>query len=196
MNKRQIDRYFSLVDKIYEKKCRIILTGAAAGVLYGRVRPTMDVDFEAGAADWDGFLSAVKKASDQTGIESQFSEDIDHWSSITLMDYREHIYLYGKFGKLAIYLMEPAYWAIGKLSRYLDQDVQDMVRVFKKTGTNWKTVAEISGKALKKSPKSTACFLFRKQTEDFLKNRGREVWGKKYNADEAIIHFHKYAGIQ
>lgn len=196
MNKRQVERFFKILSELYPKECEIILTGAAAGALYGRVRATLDVDFSAQAKDWQKFVIAVNKASNQTGILAQYGEDIDRWSSITLMDYRKHTYLYRRFGAVELRLMEPPYWAIGKLSRYLDSDIQDMKLVFRKTKTAWQDVARVAGKSLTQSPKSTACFLFRKQVEHFLKTRGRAVWGRSFRVDQAIARFHRFAGIR
>lgn len=196
MNKKQIERYFKIVDKIYGKKCKIIVTGAAAGALYGRIRATMDIDFSAEAADWENFSKAVKEASVRTGIAAQYAEDIDRWSSITFMDYKKHTFIYGRFGRIEVRLMEPSYWAIGKLSRYLDPDIRDLWKIFEKTGTRWQTTASVAGRALRKSPKSNACFLFRKQTEGFFKHYGRKIWGRAFDANEAIALFHKQAGVK
>lgn len=196
MNKAQIDRYFTTLGKLYPKPCKIILTGAAAGALYGRVRATMDVDFGATARDWDGFTKAVQLVQTRTGISSQYTEDIDRWSSITFLDYRKHTYLYQRFGRVEVRLMEPEYWAIGKLSRYLDPDIQDLVRVFKKTKTDWRDVAKVAGKALRASPRSTASTLFQKQVEDFLQKRGKSIWGRAYSKEEARSHFRKHARIR
>ncbi len=196
MNKKQIERYFKILDKIYGKKCKVILTGAAAGALYGNVRSTLDIDFSAEAADWESFSKAAQEASIRVGIEVQYAEDIDRWSSITLMDYKKHTFVYGKQGKIEIRLMEPPYWAIGKLSRYLDQDISDIVKVFKKTNTQWQKVASVSGMALRKSPQSTACFLFRKQTENFFKHYGRKIWGRTFDENKALALFHQEAGIK
>lgn len=196
MNKKQVERYFKTLGKIYPKKCRIILTGAAAGVLYGRVRSTMDIDFSAQASDWENFSRAVEETSVRTGIAAQYAEDIDRWSSITLMDYKRHTYIYRRFGGVEVRLMEPSYWAIGKLSRYLDPDVGDLIKVFRITGTPWQKAASVAGRALHESPKSTACFLFRRQTEDFFKQFGKKVWGKTFDAKEAIRLFHKRAGVK
>ena len=195
MNKSQVERYFKILGALYPKYCRVILTGAAAGALYGSPRGTMDVDFAAQTRDWKRFVKAVEEASARTGIVAQYAEDIDRWSSITLMDYDKHAYLYRRVGFIDLCLMEPPYWAIGKLGRYLDSDIRDMVRVFKKTRTKWRDVAAVAGKALRKSPKSTACFLFRKQVEDFLKKCGPQIWGDDYDPAVAIVSFHKQAGI-
>lgn len=191
MNRKQIDRYFELLAKLYTKKCRIILTGAAAGALYGRVRSTVDIDFAAKTRDWELFSRAVSQASARTGIVAQYAEDIDRWSMITLLDYDKHLRVYRRIGSIEVCLMEPRYWAIGKLSRYLDSDVQDISKVFKKTKTTWRSMATLCGKALKRSPKSTACFLFKRQVEDFFKRFGKRVWGKAFDPEKAIAQFHK-----
>ena len=196
MNKKQIERYFKILDKIYGKKCKVILTGAAAGALYANVRATRDIDFSVEATDWEGFSKAAQEASLRVGIEVQYAQDIDRWSSITLMDYKKHTFVYKRLGNIEIRLMEPPYWAIGKLSRYLDQDISDLVKVFKKTGTRWQKVAAVSGQALRKSPQSTTCFLFRKQVEDFFKQFGRKIWGRTFDENKARTLFHQEAGIK
>lgn len=195
MNKTQVERYFKILSKAYPGRCRVILTGAAAGALYGRVRATMDIDFAAKTADWERFSAAVRETGARTAIHAQFAEDIDRWSMITFMDYAKHTYVYKKIGGIEVRLMEPPYWAIGKLSRYLDSDVQDLVKVFKKTRTPWREVAVVAGFALKKSPKSNACFLFRRQVEDFLSHSGRKIWGSAFDLEEAIFLFQKSAGM-
>jgi hypothetical protein len=196
MNKSQVERYFTILGKLYPKKCRIILTGAAAGALYGRVRATMDVDFAAQTRDWPRFSKAVDEASRRTGIAAQYAEDIDRWSSVTLMDYKNHTYTYRRFGTVELLLMEPPYWAIGKLSRYLDPDIQDMVKVMKSTKTRWQDVASVAGRALHQSPKSAALFLFRRQTENFFQRFGSNIWGKAFDAKKAIQLFHTNAHIR
>ena len=65
-------------------------------------------------------------------------------------------------------LLEPAYWSIGKIARYLDPDVDDLVRVFKKQRVPALKLAKLWGKALAKSPRSSASFSFKKHVEHFL----------------------------
>ncbi len=196
MNKRQIERYFETLAKIYPKKCEVILTGAAAAALYGSVRATMDIDFSAATKDWESFVKAVAETSARMAIDAQFTEDIDRWSSITLMDYKKHTFIYKRFGSIEVHLMEPAYWALGKLSRYLDSDIRDIVKVFRKLGTPWPEAASVAGRALRRSPKSTACFLFRRQTEDFFRRFGKKVWGRNFDAEKAVTLFQDEAGIK
>lgn len=195
MNKTQVERYFKILSKLYPKKCRIILTGAAAGSLYGRVRATLDIDFAVRTADWIGFEKAVRETTERTGILAQYGEDIDRWSMISYLDYDRHIQVHKKIGVLEICLMDPAYWAIGKLARYLDTDIRDLVTVLRKTATPWRSLMTVTGKALSESPKSTACALFKRQVEDFVRRSGRRIWGRGFPAEEAVALFHRSAGI-
>ncbi len=204
MNLQGISRVFRALKKEFDQPCRVILTGAGAGVVYGRIRATMDLDFAlkfktgslaAKEKLWREFQEAAKKVSAKTGIAFQYAEDIDRWSSITFLDYEKHARPFKKFGRMEVCLLDPSYWAIGKLARYLEPDIRDLVTVLKKTKTSWKKLAPILGLALKKSPKSTACFLFRRQVEDFFTTYGKRIWRKAYSKEKAIQTFHKAAGI-
>ncbi len=205
MNARQVSRYFKTLSLFFAAPCEILLTGAAAGAVYGRVRASMDVDFALKikvlrASEkqnaWQEFEAAAVKTKEATGIAAQYAEDIDRWSSISFLDYWKHTRPFKRFGRIDVQLLEPAYWAIGKFARYLDPDVRDMIHVFRKTKTSWPELARVLGSALKKSPKSTACFLFRRQVEDFFTAYGKKVWGRKFSGYEAIRLFHKSAGIK
>lgn len=201
MNKRQIDNFFKALDAELKQEAGIILTGAAAGSIYGSSRPSMDVDFEiklkdSGAAEWERLESAVKKAVDKTGIYANYSEDIDRWGMITLLDYKKEASLYKKYGKLAVKVLDPAYWSIGKMTRFIDPDIQDMIQVFSKKRTSVPRLAKVWGRALKESPRSAALAGFRRQVEGFFNSYGKKIWGKGFDADKAIEQFHKAAGIK
>ena len=185
----------------FKRPCEILLTGA----LCGRVRATLDLDFaltiKARSSQekdmrWQEFGEAAKKTTALTGIQVQYAEDIDGRPSIAFPDYEKQTRFFKRFGKVEVRLLDPAYWAIGKLARYLDPDIRDLIQVLKKTKTSWKKLARLLGLALRKSPKSTACFLFRRQVEDFLTIYGRQVWGKTYSKEQAIRIFHQSARIQ
>lgn len=205
MNKGQIIRYFRILGRLYRKPCLIVLTGAAAGTLYGGVRASLDIDFAVRLKKraslskdriWTSFTEAAREASFLTGIAVQYAEDIDRWSSITFLDYWDHTRKFRRFGSIEVRLLEPAYWAIGKLTRYLDPDIRDLIQVLKRSKTSWRKLSATLGKALRKSPKSTACFLFRRQVEDFFKTCGRQIWGSSFPSGEAIQVFHSRAGIK
>src|SRR5206468_1685546 len=108
---------------------------------------------------------------------------------------RRHTLSYRKFGPLEVSLLDPAYWSIGKMTRYLDSDIRDMRQVFKKRRISPARLARIWGKALKKSPRSAALGQFRKQAEHFIKTYGRKIWGKRFKNDNMLRGFYKEAGI-
>lgn len=205
MNKTQISRYFTKLAKIFPEPCLILLTGAAAGSIYGSVRPTRDLDFALRFKArskrqkeklWQEFRKATEQISLQTGIAVQYAEDIDRWSSITYLDYDQHTLVFKRFGSMEVRLLQPIYWAIGKLARSLEPDIRDLIKILKKTKTQPKKLARILGTALRKSPKSTACELFRRQVENFFKEYGKQIWGKRFVLENTIQVFHQAAQIR
>lgn len=205
MTKKQIILYFKELSVLFPYPARVFLTGAVAGSIYGGVRATMDVDFALEFKTrsrsmkrklWEQFRQAAEEIRERTKISAQYAEDIDRWSSITYLDYKKHTIKFEKFGKIEVRILNPAYWAIGKFTRFILQDERDLVQVFRKTKVNWRKLCGVLGKALRKSPQSTACFQFRTQVENFLKIHGREIWGKGFSSENAIRAFHQSAGIR
>ena len=201
MNQKAIDRYFKELSKHFHHPCRILLTGAGAGVIMGHVRATMDVDFAVRFTSkknvlWSEFEKAVSLAKQKTQISAQYAQDIDRWSAITYLDYERHTKKYRTFGPIKIEMLDPLYWAIGKLTRFLDSDIQDLVIEFKKQSVSWRKLAPLLGLALKKSPKSDACGQFKKQVEYFFYSSGPTIWKKNYDPSEALSLFHQSAGMK
>jgi hypothetical protein len=201
MTPRQIDYFFKVLSEQLDHEARAILTGAAAGALWGRVRPSVDVDFalelrHRDARSWEKIEKAVERTTRLTGIQANYAEDIDRWGLISLMDYENHTRLYRRFGLLRLELLEPAYWSIGKMTRYLEPDIQDMIGVFRRQHIGWKALVAIWGKALRASPRSATLAQFRRQVEDFLRHYGRSLWGKTFPLDLAVKRFHTFARIR
>ena len=204
MNKHEIERYFRLLSKRIDFPSLIILTGAGAGTIYGNIRATFDIDFalkiktrseKKKTEQWNRFQEASHAVTVQTGIAAQYAEDIDRWSSITYLDYGKHTKFFKRFGTLEIRFLEPVYWAIGKLTRFLEPDIRDLCQVLKATKTSSNRLSRLLGIALRKSPKSTACELFRRQVEHFFQTMGPKVWGKNFQKEKVIKNFHKAARI-
>lgn len=198
--KKGILRFFEILARVLDRPARVILTGAAAGALWGSVRPSQDVDFEikladAGRSGRNKFQTAIQRAVEETGIQANYAEEIDRWGVISLMDYRRHTTLYRRFGKLELRLLDPAYWAIGKLNRYVQSDVQDLVCILRKRKPSLDHVTRVWGRALRQSPLSETGLLFRKHIEHFLRAHGREIWGARFDRASAIRAFHKHAHV-
>lgn len=202
MNQKQIDKFFQVLNQrtkgITKARIKIILTGAAAGVLLGANRPSIDIDF---ALDCDrrylkDVEDSIRQTSDITGIAVNFSEDIDRWSQITFLDYKTHTLAYKTFGVVEVSILSPAYWSIGKITRYLDPDVDDLVKVLKNNPIPSLKLARLWGKALLKSPRSSASFAFRMHVEHFFKTYGNSIWGKGYEQNKCLQAFWKTCGIK
>lgn len=194
MTPQQIQRFFRTLAQAWPSAARIILTGAAAGSLLGRVRPSVDVDFAVRLPRrtpeaWRDFEAAVARTTQLTGIHTNYAEDIDRWGSISLLNYARHTRPYRTFGKLEVRLLDPAYWSIGKLSRYLDPDVRDLVAVLRRQRIPVDRLIRLWAQALRKRPRSLATTQFCRQAEHFLRAHGRVIWGHTFDAVDAVRRF-------
>src|SRR5262245_17212697 len=97
-------------------------------------RATLDIDFEirlkrgglrsGTGGGWESVHKAIEDTARATGITPQYDEDIDKWSAIALPSKRSR--LYRDFGKVEVRILNPELWAVGKLTRYLSTDIQDL----------------------------------------------------------------------
>ncbi len=200
MTRAQIDRFFRVLAVQLGQKAVVLVTGAAAAAIWGRVRPSVDIDFAVrmtrrGENAWEAFEQAVARTVGLTGVQANYAEDLDHWGLITLLDYRRHTRSYRRFGALEVRLLDPTYWSIGKMTRYLDPDVRDMVQVFKRQRVPADRLVRLWGRALRRSPRSIVLSQFRRQVEHFLRTHGHAIWGRKFDAERALRRFYKEAGI-
>ena len=196
-----INRFFKILAGRLDQETYVLLTGAAAANILGQVRPSMDIDFavrikRGNRQAWMKMEEAIQKAVQMTGIHANYAQDIDRWGLISLMDYLKHTLPYQRFGTIKVEVLAPAYLSIGKMTRYLAPDIQDMIHVFRKQRTSHLLLSRTWGLALRKSPKSTALFHFQKQVEDFIRRYGRKIWGKQFDRNQAILRFHEAAGIK
>ena len=191
-----VDRFFLELDREIDVPLKIILTGAYAGMLMGNVRPSMDIDFEVECATVqpdpsldDKIDSAIRLVSERIGLPAQYSQSIQGWSQISLLDYREASWLYKKFGKVEVRVLSPECWTIGKIGRYLELDRMDISVVLKKKSISWEKILEVWVKALKQSPLSNRSREFRDHVISFLKEEGKAVWGGGFDPTGAVEQF-------
>lgn len=200
MNPRQIHHFFATLAAELRLPARVYLTGAAAGAIFGRVRPSADIDFGLRLASrrpgaWADVERAVNRTSALTGIAASVAEDIDRWGMITLLDYRRKSRAHRRFGGLEVRLLDPVTWSIGKLTRLLEADVEDVVSVFRRQRVDAEAAARTWGHALRASPASTAQFSFRRNVEAFLEQQGPRIWGRRFAPPKHIRLFHRAARI-
>lgn len=196
MSPEQIQRFFRTLAKAYGGPATIILTGAAVGSVLARIRTSYDVDFavtvpRADPAAWASLEAAIARTEDVTGIAAQYTEDIDRWSSVSLLDYRRHTRRYRRFGMLEVRLLQPEYWAIGKLSRYLPQDKDDLTAVFAAQPRPVAALLRLWARAMRESPRSHALTAFRDHVEDFVRTAGPRLWGPAFDAQAAVTQFRR-----
>ena len=200
MTRHRIEQFFATLARELDRPARVFLTGAAAAAMWGRVRPSLDIDFGIEARRpspkaWAAIEAAVERTVRRMGIAASAAADIDRWGMITLLDYRRTSRLHRRFGTLELRLLDPVTWSIGKLTRYLDPDVRDVVEVFRRQEILPLRAAATWGRALHASPPSTAQFQFRQHVEDFLRREGRRIWGAKFDEAATRRAFYRSARI-
>lgn len=190
MKKKEVDLFFKALATQISEPLQFYITGGVASWLMGGHRPTQDIDFAVrGSKNWNALSEQIYKTSQTHKIVVEFAEDISRWGMIGLADFTLRAKLYKKFGSLQVYLLEPSIWSIGKISRYLADDISDLEIVFKKQKVKPETVIKTWIEALKESPKSSEQILFVKKVEDFLKNSGPKIWGKKFGVERYSQQF-------
>lgn len=202
MRQAVIEGFFKELDRALGAPADVILTGAAAGALWGNVRPSLDIDFEirlkgAGKAKGPSLLEgAVQKASRETGLAANYSEDIGRWSMIDFLDYRKTALRYKKIGRLEVRLIAPDYWTLGKMARFLEIDIRDLVKIIKKKRLAPGPLARLWGRSLRRSPRSLASGQFRDHVIYFFNRHGKSAWGPGFDTVFAIHEFKKSSGLK
>lgn len=185
MKKSDLDLFFQALATEIQEALNFYITGGIASWLMGGHRPTQDIDFAVqGGKNWEALSEKIYKISRGHKIPVEFAEDISRWGMIGLSDFTQKAKLYKKFGSLKVYLLEPSIWSIGKISRYLADDISDIEIVFKKQKLKAESTIKTWAKALRESPKSSEQILFIKKVQDFLKHSGPKIWGKKFDAEK------------
>lgn len=184
MRKKQIDLFFRELDKALGKKAEIILLGASAGSLMGHIRPSFDIDFEIRFQDPKPNKKTTEEKIIETarnvGVAVNFSENVDHWSMVSYLDYRKTAAPYKKFGKLNVKLIAPAHWTIGKMARYYALDAKDIAAIIKKQKLQPRPLVRLWKRALECSNLSLELGQFKRNATHFLKSYGRRLWGKRF----------------
>ena len=100
-----------------------------------------------------------------------------------------------RLGRLSVHLLEPTCWAVYKLTRYLDSDVDDLRAVLRRQHVAWRGLARLCGESLRTSPRATQLRLFRQEVEHFFRTFGGGVWGSAFDPERAVGMFRRAAGM-
>lgn len=181
MNQRQIVLFFKTLNRKLGIKGTVIVTGASAGALMGHIRPSLDIDFEIRLARKTPQARAkletsIVQAARIAGVAVNFSENIGGWSRINYLEYRKTALPYKKIGNLEIKFIAPEYWTIGKMARFLELDIQDMIKIISKKKLKPETLICIWAKAICSSDLSLEVGQFRDHVIYFIQNYGKKLW--------------------
>ena len=197
MKPRQINFFFKTLDQKLQLKGEVILLGASAGALMGHIRPSLDIDFEIRTRGSQRTVQqAIQSASEIAGVAVNYSENVGGGSRINYLDYRKTAIFYKKIGKLNIRLIAPEYWTIGKMARFLDLDLKDIIKIIRRKKIKPERLILIWAKAIRSSDLSLELGQFRDHVLYFLKVYGKKIWGKKFNLNQTIEIFKKRVGAE
>ena len=115
---------------------------------------------------------------------------------ISYLNYRRSSILYKKIGQMDIRLMAPEHWTIGKMARFLEIDVNDIIKVVKKKRLRAGPLVSLWARALRASPLSLAKGQFRRNVEHFLNMHGKKLWGRNFDRQKAVNDFRRLAGLK
>ncbi len=196
MNKKKIHEFFKRLDRHLDQKATVIVVGAGAASLMGHVRPSFDIDFEirlsrSTPAQKRKLAETILKTARETGVAVNFSENIGGWSMVSYLDYRKTALPYKEFGKLDVKLIEPCYWTIGKMTRFLELDIQDMVKIIRKKKIKPKRVISVWAQAFRSSDLSLELGQFKEHVLFFLKQYSKKLWGKEADPEKLSASFLK-----
>ena len=122
----------------------------------------------------------------KVGVAVNFSENIDHWSMVSYLDYRRTASHYKKFGRLTVKLIAPEYWTIGKMARYYALDASDIAVIIKKKKLKPRALIKLWKRALRSSDLCLELGQFKKHMTHFLKTYGRKLWGKRFRYESFV----------
>ena len=189
MRPNDIDSFFKLLAKEISFPVTVILTGGGAAILSGVSRATQDLDFQitlprATAARRLVFQQAIEEVEKKTGIAAQYDASIETWSSIAWPSAKAKSSRYRRFGPIDVRILDPLWWSVGKIARYLTYDVSDVVTVFRQMKIKPEIAMRNWGKALGRSPLSNMQSIFKRQAFDFLSRHGSTIWGSNLDKEK------------
>ena len=192
MQQRQLENFFRDLGSLLVLPLKIYITGGVLAWHFGGQRPTEDIDFAIKSLQDETELSQLLfDLAKKHRIALEFSSDISRWGMVGYKKIEKNAIFYKRYGRLRVYYLNPVVWSVGKMGRYLKQDIEDLLLVFKKVRPSWKKLIRVWSDALRESPASSEKALFVKRAEYFLLRYGKEVWGEKFDIAQARHYFEK-----
>lgn len=195
MTPRRILSFFSQLDRRLNRIAEVIVVGASAGALMGHIRPSVDIDFEIRCRgkkfSRQQLAAAIEETARISGVAVNYSENIGGWSMISYLNYRKTSVFFRQIGKIKLKLIAPEYWTIGKMARFLELDIQDMIKIIRRKKLTAHALIKVWSAAVNASDLSLELGQFRDHVVYFLKHYTHRLWGKKTDADQLTRLFLK-----
>ena len=186
-SKKGVNHFFKRLSKFITEDIDIYLLGGCALIILDASRTTQDIDFEIRGAN-NETIERIQQFCNEENIPINFSEDAGKWGMISISDNRKTALPYDKFGKITVKILDPFDMSIGKIERFTDIDIQDVIFLIKKFSMKPEELLTAWAKALNRSTKSEKTFLFRKQVESFIITYSKKTWGTEA---DGLIHLWK-----
>jgi hypothetical protein len=104
---------------------------------------------------------------------------------IAFPPHRQKAKPYKTFSSVTVDIMDIPTWAVGKLARYLESDVSDLIFVLKRGKPEPSGTIRLWAKALAISPPSTGQTLYKNKVLHFIRTYGPAVWGDSFDASKS-----------
>jgi len=189
MIKSDIDAYFHALSLEWSYPTRIILNGDAYAHILTKAKVGDDLSFEIKTVHIQKLVNALFQIGHRLNLQVDFTENIQNGSPITYLDYRSHLRPYKSFKNIKVFLLHPSYWSLGKIVRYHDQDIMEMISVFEKWRPGESALAALWKQAMDASPKSTTLYQIPKSAFHFFRKYGVTVWGKGFSLNRIMEYF-------
>lgn len=176
MKKSQVRKFFKVFSEKEKQNLKIYLTGGIAAMFYGGARPTEDIDFAISLSN-EEIVRHLDETSQFLSVPIQYSTDIQRWGMINIPDYQKGAAFLFSEASIDVYVLSPEKWGIGKLSRFFEDDVQDLYKVFSTQKPDLKKCLKYWERALAESPDSPAKKIFKNNVNYFLRKYSEEIWG-------------------
>lgn len=146
-DKGDIELFFKRLSEFVTEDIDIYLLGGCALIILGASRATQDIDFEIRGAS-DETIENIQKFCNEENIPINYSEDAGKWGMISISNNRKTALPYGNFGRITVKILDPFDMSIGKIERFTDIDIQDVIFLIKKVFNETRGVAYCMGKGI------------------------------------------------
>lgn len=176
---KDVEKFFKDLSGFITEEITVYLLGGCALLALGASRSTQDIDFEIKCLNSDT-IDKIFNFCMERKTAVNFSEDVGKWGMINISSNRNSAKFFAKYGTVLVNILSPFDMIIGKIERFTDTDIEDVLFLLKKNHINSDELLTAWANALKNSLKSEKSFLFQRQVEVFVTTYSKEIWGVEH----------------